>query len=355
MSDVMSIMFVGADTTAFSVAADALAEEGHRVRCVASAFKALTANTISPADLTVVDASRLDDQMLEVFESLKEVAPDSLLLAAVAASARGRAASVLSLGSDAIIGLPAEADEIRALIKKRRSAAAAGGVTADEKFEWLGEFAAGVAHNINNPLTTVVGYLQILCSQVEQSDKMGNVLPTMLKECDRISEIVRNLLLFSGSGNIEPRPVDVNRAVDAALLVASATEENNRIRVERRYQPGLPTVMADEESLKLACEGIVINARQAMRDGGKLCVETAQNGSGHVVIRFSDSGPGVPPDKVNKIFEPFYTGSDNGHVGLGLATSYGIIKALGGTIKVSSNEDRGATFAIELPTSAPVI
>jgi len=74
-----------------------------------------------------------------------------------------------------------------------------------------------------------------------------------------------------------------------------------------------------------------------------------------VVIRFSDNGPGVPADKVNKIFEPFYTNSDNGHVGLGLATSYGIIKAFGGTIKVSSNEDQGATFAIELPTSAPVM
>ena len=355
MSDVLDIMFVGADLTAFSVAVDALAEEGHRVRCMASAFKALTANTLSPADLTILDASKLDEQMLEVFESLKEVAPDSLLLAAVAASARSRAASLLGLGSDAIIGLPAEADEIRALIKKRRSAAVAGGVTTDEKFEWLGEFAAGVAHNINNPLTTVVGYLQILCSQVEESGKMGSVLPTMLKECDRISEIVKNLLLFSGSGNIEPRPVNVNRAVDAALLVASAAEENDRIRVERRYQPELPTVMADEESLKLACEGIAINARQAMRDGGKLCVETAQNGSGRVIIRFSDSGPGVPLDKVNKIFEPFYSDSDNGHVGLGLATSYGIIKALGGTIKVGSNEGRGATFAIELPASAQMM
>jgi signal transduction histidine kinase len=352
MSDVMDIMFVGADSAVFSSAADALAEQGHRVRCVGNAFKALTANTVSPADLTVVDASRLDDQMLDVFESLKEVAPESLLLAAVAASARGRAASVLNLGSDAIIGLPADAAEIQALISKRRGASPAGETTTDEKLEWLGGFAAGVAHNINNPLTTVVGYLQILCSQVESNGKMGSVLPTMLKECDRISDIVKNLLLFSGSGNIEPRAVDVNRAVDAALLVASATEENDKIQVERRYQPGLPTVMADEESLKLACEGIVINARQAMRDGGTLAVETVQNGSGRVQIRFTDSGPGVPPGKAKKIFEPFYTDGNNGHVGLGLATSYGIVKALGGTIRVESAEGEGATFAIELPAGA---
>ena len=174
----------------------------------------------------------------------------------------------------------------------------------------------------------------------------------MLKECDRIAKIVKNLLLFSGNGNIEPRPLDVNRAVDAALLVGSASEENDKIQIERRYQPGLPTVMADEESLKLACEGIVINARQAMRSGGTLSVETSQNGSGRVYIRFTDTGPGVPPDKAFKIFEPFYSESNNGHVGLGLATSYGIVKALGGTIRVESAEGQGATFAIELPSAA---
>lgn len=352
MSDVLDIMFVGADSAAFAAAADALAEDGHRVRCVASAFKALTSNTVSPADLTVVDASRLDDQMLEVFESLKEVAAEGLLLAAVTASARGRAASVLNLGSDAIIGLPADTEEIRALLLKRRKSSVTSEVTADEKLEWLGEFAAGVAHNINNPLTTVVGYLQILCTQAESSGKMGSVLPTMLKECDRISEIVKNLLLFSGNANIEPRPLDVNRAVDAALLVGSVSEENDKIQIERRYQPGLPTVMADEESLKLACEGIVINARQAMRDGGTLSVETSQNGSGRVYIRFTDTGPGVPRDKARKIFEPFYSESNNGHVGLGLATSYGIVKALGGTIRIESVEGQGATFAIELPVAA---
>ncbi len=354
MDDAMNVVFVGPDATAFAAAADALADEGHRVRCLVSPFKALTANTTAPADLTVIDASRLDEQMLEVFEALREVAPECMLLAAVAAPARSRAARILNLGSDAIVGLPADADEITALVRKRREAAAAASheATPDDKLEWLGEFAAGVAHNINNPLTTVVGYLQILCSQVEQSGKLGSVLPTMLNECDRISEIVKNLLLFSGRGNIEPRPVDVNRAVDAALLVASASEDNDKIQVERSYQPGLPTVMADEESLKLACEGILVNARQAMRDGGRLAVETAQNGSGRIFIRFRDNGPGVPPQKMKKIFEPFYTANGNGGIGLGLATSYGIVKALGGTIRVEPNDDDGATFTIELPAAA---
>ena len=352
MGEPLKIHFVGADGASFAAAADALAEDGHQVRCLPSPFKALTANTVAPADLVVVDASRLDDQMLEVFEALKDVAPNSLLLAAVTPAAKGRAATVLNLGSDAIIGLPADADEIRALVRKLRGAGASEKTTIDDKFRWLGEFAAGVAHNINNPLTTVVGYLQILRSQGEPSDQMSNVLSIMLKECDRISEIIKNLLLFSGSGNIEPRLVDVNRAVDAALLLAGATEANDRVRIERRYQPGLPAVMADEESLKLACEGIAINARQAMRDGGVLSVETTQNGSGRVIIRFTDTGPGIAPEKLDKIFEPFYTGGNDGNVGLGLATSYGIVKALGGAITVDTNEGSGTTVTIELPAGA---
>jgi len=350
--ELIKVMFVGADPGVFSAAIDALAEEGHEVQCVASPFKALTANTLSPADLTVIDASRLDDQMLEVFDALKEVAADRLLFAAVAPAARARAARVLNLGSDAIVGVPVDAEEIRALVRKLRAPRPGPGVDradVDEKFRWLGEFAAGVAHNINNPLTTVIGYLQILCNKVESSNAGGSVFPTMLKECNRISEIVKNLLLFSGNGNIEPRPVDVNRAVDAALLAAGSEEKNDKVRTERSYQPGLPAVMADEGALKLACENIAINARQAMREGGTLSVETIEDRTGHVLIKFSDTGPGIPPEKAPRIFEPFYSGWNSGSVGLGLAAAYGIVKGFGGNIEVTSLNGSGTTFVIELP------
>ena len=350
MSDALNILFVGADGEAFSRAAEALAADGHHVRRLANPFKALTENARSPAALTVIDVSRLDDQMLDVFEALKDVAPAGLLLAAVTPASKARAARVLNLGSDAIIALPAEADEIRALLKKLR-VGKAGRISVDEKFRWLGEFAGGIAHNINNPLTTVMGYLQILCSRVDAPEHDASVLPTMLKECDRISDIVRSLLLFSGQGNIEPRPVDVNRAVDAALMRITSGNGNHTIRIERSYHPGLPAVMADEEALRLACENIAVNAQQAMSDGGILSVETTENDEGRVIIRFTDSGPGIPPERLDRIFEPFYAGGGNGRVGLGLATSYGIVKGFGGTLHAASNEGGGATFTVELPAS----
>ncbi len=343
---------VGADTAAFAAAVEALTGKGHAVQCIASPFKALTASAASAADVTIVDASRLDDQMLEVFEALKEVAPRSLLFAAVTPAARARAARVLNLGADAIVGLPADAEEIAALVQKLRRPreTAKPAVSVDDKLLWLGEFAAGVAHNINNPLTTVIGHLQILCAKVEKHGQVGSVLPTMLKECDRIAEIVKNLLLFSGQGAVQPRPVDVNRAVDAALLGAGSAVENDKVRIERSYQPGLPAVMAEKEALRLACENIVVNARQAMKNGGTLFVETAEDGAGHVLIKFADTGPGIPEDKLDKVFEPFYTGNNGGSVGLGLATSYGIIKGFGGSIQITSRNGSGTTVVVELPT-----
>ncbi len=345
----LNIIFAGPDAGSFSEAADSLAEAGHKVQCVSNVFKALTANTRSPADLTVIDASGLDDQMLEVFEALKEAAPECVLLAAVTSAARSRSARVLNFGSDAIIGLPVSGDEIEALLEKRRQAAKVEKASVDDKFEWLGEFAGGVAHNINNPLTTVVGYLQILRSQAEDSDQMSDILSVMLRECDRISEIVKRLLLFSGSNNVALRPVDVNRAVEAALLVAGTKDDNDNVEVKRSYQPGLPAVMGDEEALKLACENIALNARKAMRNGGTLSVETAQDGPGRVTVEFTDSGPSIPEENLHKIFEPFYDGGNSGGPGLGLAASYGIIKAHGGTIRAKNNKDKGATFLIELP------
>ncbi len=351
-ADRLRIMCVGSDAAAFATAVGALTAKGHTVQCISSPFKALMANAASPADLVLVDVSRMEDQMLEVFEALKEATPKSLLFAAATFAARSRSARILNLGADAVVGLPADAEEIEAFVRKfrRPPEPPKPAVSVDEKLRWLGEFAAGIAHNINNPLTTVIGYLQILCAKTEKQGQVASVLPTMLKECDRIAEIVKNLLLFSGQGAVQPRPVDVNQAVDAALLGASSAVGNDKIRIERSYQPGLPAVMAEKEALRLACENIIVNARQAMKDGGTLFVETAEDGAGHVLIKFADTGPGIPADKLEKVFEPFYTGNNGGAVGLGLATSYGIIKGFGGNIRITSRNGSGTTVVVELPT-----
>lgn len=343
----IKMMFVGPDPTAFFGAVAAFNDEGNAVECLQNPFKALCSCAATPPDVIVIDASSFENQMLDVFDALREAAPTALVFAALSSATRWRTAKVLNLGADAVISIPADPEEIRALIKKLKTEPLAPS-SLDDKFEWLGQFAAGVAHNINNPLTTVIGYLQILCQKVD--DNQSSVLPTMLKECKRISDIVKNLLLMSGNGNIEPRQIDVNSAVDSAIISASQLEQNDKVRIERSYAPSLPPVLADENALRLACENIALNARHAMANGGTLSIETARNGHGLVMIRFTDSGPGIEPGDMEKIFEPFYTTSNNGHVGLGLAAAYGIVKGFGGTIKVKSQRGAGTTFQIELPS-----
>jgi signal transduction histidine kinase len=358
MHDVMlQVLFVGGSEPDFVDATAALTADDHVVEHVASPFRALAASTADHPDIIVVDASRLDDQMLEVFEALTEVTPESLLLAAVNAASRARAARLLRLGSDAVIGLPVDAAEVLALAEKRRQPEPVAGeadepdeVGVDEKFQWLGEFAAGVAHNINNPLTTVIGYLQILSSQ-QSTAQTTNVLPTLLRECDRISEVVKNLLLLAGKANVHPREVDVNRVVERALAQADEAVHNDHITTRRTLQPGLPRVLADEEALKTACEHIATHARHAMRDGGTLNVETREEPPGRIRVRFTDTGPGIPPDELPKMFEPFVDPRTGGANGLGLAASYGIVKSFGGTIHVLGNNGSGTTLEVDLPAS----
>ncbi len=347
----MKAIFVGEDADAFAEAADALAGEGHHVERIASPLKALTAHTRSPADLMVISVGRLDDQMLEVFEAAREVAPDCLMLGAVGPATRRRAAPVLGLGADAILATPVDPDELRALIARHgRTADRSPEASVEEKFRWLGDFAAGVAHHINNPLTTVVGYLQLLRSEDEPPEDADEVLSTMLTECDRIADTVRYLLLLSGRANVRPEAIDVNQVIGSAID-ASADEDDGapEVEIEQSLQPDLPAILAEEEALKRACENLIANARQAMGDGGTLEITTAGD-NGRVFIRFSDTGDGIDPDRMARIFEPFYTTQDDGPaMGLGLATAYGIVKGFGGTIQAQSQPGQGSTFTIEFP------
>ncbi len=348
----LKAFFVGEDAEAFAEAADALAGAGHKVERIASPLKALTAHTRSPADLMVISVGRLDDQMLEVFEAAREVAPDCLMLGAVGPATRRRAAPVLGLGADAIVGTPVDPDELRALIARHgRAGARTPEASVEEKFRWLGDFAAGVAHHINNPLTTVVGYLQLLRSEEELPEDAGEVLSTMLTECDRIADTVRYLLLLSGRANVRPEAVDVNQVIGSAIEASSADDDDEapEVEIEQSLQPDLPAILAEEEALKRACENLIANARQAMSEGGTLEITTAGD-NGRVFIRFADTGDGIDPDRMARIFEPFYTTQDDGPaMGLGLATAYGIVKGFGGTIQAQSQPGQGSTFTIEFP------
>lgn len=228
-----------------------------------------------------------------------------------------------------------------------------------ERLKVVGEFAAGIAHEINNPIGIISACAEHLADKisktVESSDEYLRPLKAIEEEAARCSSIVRNLMVFSRHQELHLKATDVCRLVrDTLYLVESQAEESGvAIEVDEGRAQGIPAVQADEPQLKQVFLNLAVNAVQAMPRGGILRVrvdhERRERGAGHVAVRFADTGCGIPRENLEKIFTPFYTTRSSG-VGLGLAVSHGIVEAHGGTISVESKEGEGSTFTVRLPT-----
>lgn len=222
-----------------------------------------------------------------------------------------------------------------------------------EKLAAVGQLISGIAHELNNPLTGVVGWTQYLLSQPLSKD-VAHHLATINEQALRASKIVQNLLTFSRQHKPEQRMVNLNEILDSTLALRSYELRVNNVVVERDYATDLPDVAVDPHQIQQVILNLIINAEQAMlshQGSGKLTVGTEQQ-QGKVVISVQDNGPGIPPDLRNKIFDPFFTTKPIGvGTGLGLSISFGIVQEHGGRIWAEDGGGPGAKFLIELPIS----
>jgi signal transduction histidine kinase len=211
----------------------------------------------------------------------------------------------------------------------------------------VGELAAAVAHEINNPLTSVLGFTSMIAEQVPPDHPLREQLEIVVSEAARARDIVRDLLDFGRQRPLTLRPVDVNVIVGQA--VALLRPAGGRVTIHEQYDPDLPLVEADASRLKQVFLNIVQNALHAMPGGGHLRVSTEREGD-DVRVTFSDTGVGIPPENLTRIFDPFFTTKpDANGTGLGLSVSLGIVRQHGGAIEVQSEPNRGATFTVRLP------
>jgi PAS domain S-box-containing protein len=223
-----------------------------------------------------------------------------------------------------------------------------------EKLLALGQFVAGVAHELNNPLQGVLGHLELLRASQTLPASLRRDLTLVYREADRAARIVHNLLVFAGSGRLRRRPVAVNAVVARVLQLRSRAHKAARIEVQRDLADALPKVKGDGLLLQQALLNLMLNAEQAMAGPGRLVVATALTESGQVAITLDDSGPGLSPEVKARLFEPFFSTKEVGEgTGLGLAITYGIVKAHGGAIEASNRDQGGARFVITL-SSEPV-
>ncbi len=270
--------------------------------------------------------------------------------------ARGRMLGTLALGRQTddpfdegeVTLLEATAQQIAIALDNARLSSE---LVHAEKLSAVGELASGVAHEINNPLTTILGLAQLMLSRAELSASVRERIALIADEASRTAAIVQNLLMFARHYPPERRPCSLADAVHRVMALKSFQLEHDKIRVTLDLGDG-QTVWADENQIQQVLLNLVQNAHQAMarQSGERLLTVRLRRRERHVAIEVLDSGPGIASHLLSRIFDPFFTTKAPGEgSGLGLSVSYGIVGQHGGRLYAENRPEGGAIFVVELP------
>ena len=225
-------------------------------------------------------------------------------------------------------------------------------VIQTEKLTALGRMAAGIAHEINNPMGGILVYTTMLMDQVPEEGPIREGLDVIAQETLRCKRIIQELLDFSRERPPLKKMSDVNAVVEKALRILENEFRLRRIQLEKKLSPDLPLAFLDGNQIQQVFMNILINAVEATHERGKVKVSTRPGPKGEtVIVEISDNGCGIPSEKLAKIFEPFFSTKEKG-TGLGLSVSFGIIQNHQGQIDVSSLPGSGTRFSITLPVQA---
>jgi two-component system NtrC family sensor kinase len=227
-------------------------------------------------------------------------------------------------------------------------------IMESERLAHIGQLAAGVAHEINNPLQGIVTYSHLLLERATTGNGTRESLEKIVKQANRCRDIIRGLLDFARQRKPEKRPSSVNRILEECISLVDNQALFLNIRIVQQLAPDLPRVLMDPSQIQQVFMNMIINAAEAMNGVGQLTLTTQLvPADGAIEVRFTDSGHGIKEEDLDRIFNPFFTTKEVGHgTGLGLAISYGIVQEHKGTITVESQEGQGATFTIRLPVTS---
>jgi two-component system NtrC family sensor kinase len=224
-------------------------------------------------------------------------------------------------------------------------------VMESERLAIVGQLAADVAHELNNPLQGIVTYSHLMLERMRPDDTQRPSVEKIANQANRCTVIIRGLLDFSRPKKPHEKLTDLRATIDECLALVEDRQLFHNIEVVRDYQADLPQTVMDPAQMQQVFMNLIINAAEAMGGVGKLTVTTRLDAARRVIhADFRDTGHGINAEDMGRIFDPFFTTKEVGHgTGLGLAISFGIVKEHGGTITVESTEREGTTFTIELP------
>ena len=219
------------------------------------------------------------------------------------------------------------------------------------KIASLGTLVSGVAHELNNPINNIILTIDSLVGGRKKTDeRREELLNDILTQAIRASGIVKNLLDFSRAETSTNQDVDLTRLLEETVKIAGNQITINKIDLHLNIAPELPLIWGNRQGLQQVFLNLIVNAVQAMPDGGELTVEAEEDKNRRITVRVQDTGGGIPPEHLTHIFDPFFTTKKVGQgTGLGLSVSYGIIKKHGGRIDVDSRPGKGSTFTVIMP------
>lgn len=222
-----------------------------------------------------------------------------------------------------------------------------------ERLAAVGQLAAGVAHEIRNPLTAIRSTIQYILPDYPEDSPKRELIRELLSEVDRIDRTVNGLLSLTRSSPFHPEPVDVVDLLEELLVLVKVQAERQAVRIEEHYDRRPLCVLGEANQLKQLFLNLFVNALQAMPQGGTLSVSVTGSSSawspqGWLQIAVRDTGIGIPPENLDKVFDPFFTTKRDG-TGLGLFLGYGIVERHGGEIEIQSRVGEGTTLTIRLP------
>lgn len=226
-----------------------------------------------------------------------------------------------------------------------------GQLFRSEKLASIGKLAAGVAHEINNPLTGVLTNASLLLEDLSDDDPSKEEVKVIVSETIRCREIVKRLLDFARQTKPQKKNTDINSLIENIILLVRNQTSFRQVTILKFFDERIPPILADTDQIQQVFINMILNASDAMPTGGTLSITTSlSKDDNYIEVIFSDTGCGIKPQDLNRIFDPFYTTKENG-TGLGLAISYGLIERHGGTINVESKLGEGTKFTIKLPVS----
>jgi two-component system sensor histidine kinase HydH len=218
-----------------------------------------------------------------------------------------------------------------------------------ERLAALGRLAAGIAHEIRNPLSSIKGFATILANRFKDEDRNGKIAEVMVQEVERLNRVVTELLDFARPTELAKQPHDAEELIRHSLRLIESDALRQNVKIEWAIHPDGLELEVDPDRFAQVLLNLYLNSLQAMEDGGTLRIEVSRQ-SDQAVLKVADSGKGIDPENLAHVFDPYFTTKPRG-VGLGLANVHKLVEAHGGDIEVESTPGRGTCFTIRLPSS----